>query len=122
MNEEQELIENKEYTDYPNNPESLPNATAVLVLGIVSIPTCFCAGIVGLVCGIIALVLAKKAMEIYREDPNKYSRSSLGNLKAGKICAIIGTSLAGLYVLYFMVILLVVGSSGVGFPWEQFNQ
>ena len=39
-------------------PRSLPNATATLVLGIVSIVSCWCIGIVGLTCGIIALYLA----------------------------------------------------------------
>ena len=40
--------------------QKLPNATAVLVLGILSIVTCCCYGVVGLILGIIALVLAKK--------------------------------------------------------------
>ena len=44
-----------------NQPQRpLPNATAVLVLGIIAIVGCFCDGIPGLVCGIIALVLAGK--------------------------------------------------------------
>ena len=38
----------------------LPNATTVLVMGIISILGCCCYGIIGIVCGIIGLVLAKK--------------------------------------------------------------
>ena len=51
-----ETLENNFQTKQP-----LPNATAVLVLGIISIVGCFCYGIVGLICGIIALILASKA-------------------------------------------------------------
>ena len=40
--------------------QKLPNATAVLVLGILSIVTCCCYGIPGIVAGIIGLVLYKK--------------------------------------------------------------
>ncbi|MBS1563194.1 MAG: hypothetical protein JST39_02345, partial [Bacteroidetes bacterium] len=34
----------------PNPQMPLPNATPVLVLGIISIVGCFCYGIVGLIC------------------------------------------------------------------------
>ena len=40
----------------PFGQQQLPNATAVLVLGIISIVGCFCYGIIGLILGIIALV------------------------------------------------------------------
>ena len=39
---------------------NLPNGTAVLVLGILSIVTCCCYGFIGLTFGIIAVVLANK--------------------------------------------------------------
>ncbi len=38
----------------------LPNATTVLVFGIISIVLCWCHGIFGLILAIIALVLANK--------------------------------------------------------------
>jgi hypothetical protein len=47
--------------------QKLPNATAVLILGIVSIVGCCCYGLPGLIAGIIALVLAKKDGELYRK-------------------------------------------------------
>jgi hypothetical protein len=46
----------------------LPNATAVLVLGILSIVVCF-------ITGIIALVLANKDMALYNANPGAYSPS-----------------------------------------------
>ncbi|RZJ67604.1 MAG: DUF4190 domain-containing protein [Flavobacterium sp.] len=66
----------------------LPNATAVLVLGILSICTCCCWGPIGLALGIIALVLAKKDDVLYLANPELYSNYS--NIKTGRILAIIG--------------------------------
>ncbi len=97
----------------------LPNATAVLVLGICSIVLCACAGIVGLICGIIALVLASKATAQYNENPSNYTTSSFGNLKGGKICAIIGTILSALYFIYYIVIIVFVGASLSHMPWDK---
>lgn len=94
-----------------NQKKTLPYSNAVLVLGIISIPTCFCFGIVGLTCGIIALVLSKKGLDIFEENPELYKPSSVGNLKAGKICAIIGTCTSGLYVLYIASILAIYGTA-----------
>ena len=45
--------------------QSLPNATVVLVLGILSIVFCCCYGILGLIPAIIALVLSKKDRALY---------------------------------------------------------
>ena len=45
----------KELIDNPGaGSESAPYSTAGLVLGIVSIPSCFCYGIIGLTVGIIS--------------------------------------------------------------------
>lgn len=96
----------------PNGPyavqDPVPNATAVLVLGIISIVGCFCYGIVGLVCGIIALILASSANKLIVQDPLRFSKSSIANLKAGRVCAIIGVILSSIYIvgviLYIMAI------------------
>ena len=80
--------------------QPLPNATTVLVLGILSIVTCWCVGIPGLVLGIIALVLSGKSKKLYMENPENYTEGSNKNLMAGRICAIIGTSLSGIYFLW----------------------
>ena len=82
----------------------LPNATAVLVLGILSIVTCILYAVPGLVMGIIALYLHKADRELYQRDPNRYAQS-FQNSNAGKICAIIGVSLSGLFLLWILITL-----------------
>ena len=94
---------------FTNGNDTLPNSTAVLVLGIISIATCWFYGIPGLVCGIISLVLFKKDNSLYKSNPSKYSVSSYKNLKAGQVCGIIGLSLSGLFVLYIIVAFLFIG-------------
>ncbi|KMQ67565.1 membrane protein [Chryseobacterium sp. FH2] len=89
------------------NEQKLPNATAVLILGIVSILGCCCYGLPGLIAGIIALVLAKKDGELYKNNPTAYSNYS--QLNAGKIMAIIGIILSVLYVIYVIVLVSTVG-------------
>lgn len=97
----------------------IPNSTAVLVLGIISIVGCFCYGIIGLILGIIALVLSGKANKIYQENPGNYTEGSLKNLKAGKVCAIVGTSLSGLYLIILVIYLVVLGSVVSSLPWNM---
>jgi hypothetical protein len=94
--------------DYNQPQIALPNATAVLVLGILSIPACCCYGI-GLVPAIIALFLAKSASKQYLAEPGKYLESSYKNLTTGNICAwigliisIISAILCIVYLVYFM--------------------
>ena len=93
----------------PGRPE-LPNATAVLVLGIISIVVCFCYGIIGLICGIIAMVLASKAKTLLDLNPDMYSEGSVKNMKAGRTCALIGIILSSLYMLFIIAYFVFVGS------------
>lgn len=85
--------------------KSLPNATAVLVLGILSIVMCWTYGVIGFILSIVALVLHSKDKEIYITNPAVYEES-FKNSKAGKICAIIGLVLSALFVLYFIAIFM----------------
>lgn len=78
--------------------QKLPNATLILVFGILSILTCCCYGIVGLALGITTLVLANKAAKLYAENPEAYT--GFQNVKTGKILAIIGIILSALYLLF----------------------
>lgn len=115
---------NTEYSDQGNTPfkVELPNATAVLVLGILSIVFCWCIGIPGLTMGIIALVLSKNSETQYSQNPAAYTETSYKNLSAGKICAIIGTSLSGVYILLFIVKIIFFGTafnSLMHIPWDQ---
>jgi M penetrans paralogue family 26 len=93
----------------PQVQQSLPNATTVLVLGILSIVVCF-------ITGIIALVMAKKDLALYEANPGLYSEASYKNLKAGRICAIIGLVLQGIgiliYILLAVIFVSAVGASG----------
>lgn len=91
--------------------QNLPNATPVLVLGIVSIVGSCCYGVVGIICAIIALVLAKKDRDLYRSSPGVYTEASYKNLDAGRICAIIGISLSALYILAIVGYLLIIGTA-----------
>ncbi len=98
--------------------EPVPNATAVLVLGILSILFWCCWGL-GLIMGIIALILGSKSKKLYKENPERYSLSSYKNLNAGWICALIGTILAGLGLVLGLIGLM-IGSGFMHFiPWDN---
>lgn len=90
--------------------QPVPNANAVLVLGICSIVGCFFYGLPGLICGIIALVLFKKAKAVNDTNPAKYE-ASFKNAKAGQICAIIGTSLSAVFFVIAIFWLIVFFSA-----------
>ena len=96
----------------------LPNSTAVLVLGILSIvATCGCIGIVGLILGIIALVLANKANLEYKTKIGTYSEVSYKNMNAGKICAIVGVCLNAITFVFIIFYMLIVGTAFSFIPW-----
>ena len=83
--------------------KKLPNSTAVLVLGIVSIAAC----LIGFITGTVALVLASNDLKSYNKNPEDYDENSYKNLTAGRTCAIIGICLSVvtilIYVLYFII-------------------
>ena len=87
--------------------QKLPNATLILVFGILSIITCCCYGIVGLILGIVAVILAGKATKLYAESPELYT--GYQNVKIGKILAIIGIILSALYLLFVIWLISAFG-------------
>ncbi|MDO6675078.1 DUF4190 domain-containing protein [Tenacibaculum sp. 1B UA] len=87
--------------------QKLPNSTGVLVLGIISILGCCCYGFIGLILGVVALVLAKKATALYNESPDEYD--GINNVKVGKILAIIGVILSSLYIITMVGMILFFG-------------
>ncbi|PKP26013.1 MAG: hypothetical protein CVU03_05740 [Bacteroidetes bacterium HGW-Bacteroidetes-2] len=91
--------------------QTLPNSTLVLVFGIISIITCCCYGVIGLIFGIIAIVLANKATKIYLESPELYSGYS--NVKTGKILAIIGVILNAIYLIIVLFYIVTIGYVGI---------
>ena len=94
---------------------TLPNATTVLVLGICSIV--FSCVFVGLVLGIIGIVLSGKGRKMYKEAPALYE--GYGQLNAGFIMSIIGTCIGALYTLYYIIVILIIGSSAT--IWHMNN-
>jgi hypothetical protein len=111
---ENQPIPQQQYSFNPQVP--LPNATTVLVLGIIGIAGCFCYGLPGLICAVIALVLASKDLKLYKANPDAYTPGSVSNLKGGRICAIIGLSLSILYFLAIIVIIVTVGFAALSDP------
>lgn len=91
------------------NQQKLPNATAVLVLGIVSIVACCCYALPGIITGIIGLVLYKKDKALYQQNPSLYS--DYNNLNTGRILCIIGIALSALYILSMII-------AGFAFGWD----
>lgn len=89
-----------------NQQSNLPNATAALVLGILSIVLSFCYGLFGLSCGIIGLILANKDRRLYLETPELYSPASFGQSNGGRICSIIGIIISSLILFLFIILLL----------------
>lgn len=100
--------QNQNLSSGPKTP--LPNATAVLVLGICSIVfACF---FVGAILGIIGLVLGSKGKKVYKENPSAYD--GFGQLNAGYIMSIIGTCLGGLYLIYWIIWVAILGTAMTG--------
>ena len=92
--------------------KDLPNATAVLVLGILSLVFCWCYGFVGLVLGILAVAIASGPRRAYLEHPEEYTEASYKNLSAGRVCGIVGMALA--VVAFVILMILGVTALGVG--------
>jgi magnesium-transporting ATPase (P-type) len=82
--------------------EIVPNSTTILVLGILSI---IFAGLIGLILGIIALNMAGKAKDLYESTPDRYTKGSISNASAGRVCAIIGVVISGLVFLFIVLII-----------------
>jgi hypothetical protein len=88
---------------YPQPLKSSGYAVASLVLGIASIPTCFCLGLPSIVCGILAVVFHKNAMQDI--EAGVVSASSAGMAKGGRICGMIGIVLGiGYWVVHIGMI------------------
>lgn len=107
--------------NYPLIQQPLPNSTGVLVLGILSIALCWCYGLIGIILGIIALVLASKGNALYKLNPSQYSIGSYNNLKAGKICGIIGLSISALYLIIVIIYVVFIGFAVFNTPWEMYQ-
>jgi len=90
-------------------------------MGILSIVFCWAWGVVGLILGIISLSLSGKASALYLQNTNMYSQSSYNNMKAGRICAIIGTILSALFLIYIIIVIAFFGAVMSNFPWDSYR-
>ncbi len=96
----------------PNQKIMLPNATAVLILGICSIVfSCM----FGVILGIIGIVLSGKGIKMHKANPDLYD--GWGQLNAGYIMSIIGTCLGALGLIYWIVWGLILGTASYGVWW-----
>lgn len=86
--------------------QKLPNATLILVFGILAILSCCCYGL-GVVFAIVAIILAKKADTLYLENPELYS--GYKNVKIGKILSYIGLVINVIYLIIVIYIYINIG-------------
>lgn len=95
--------------------QQLPNSTATLVLGICSIVFgCF---FVGFILGIIGLTISGKSKRLYLQNPNNYN--GYGALNAGRIMSIIGVVLGSIYILYYIIVVVIIGTASL--PWLELS-
>ncbi len=109
---EEQAFTSKPGSDPLNNTflqQNLPNSNTILVLGILSIVFCWwhLVSFVGIVLGITTLILSKKEKAVYYAAPQKFTISSLNNVKTGRTCAIIGLIIS--FVFFFLVTLFLIG-------------
>jgi hypothetical protein len=100
-------------SDYHTSVQvNLPNARKVLVLGVLSIVfSSWYFAIIGVILSLRALVLANHDLAHYSAGKSQYSLSSYNNLKAGRVCAMIGLSVSILFCILFLLILLGIFST-----------
>lgn len=79
----------------------LPHAKKSLIYGILSIVTaCCCLGVPGIILGYLGYNEAKRAKELYEQNPELYVSS--GNADTGRITSIIGLVLGVVFLLQFI--------------------
>ncbi len=99
-----------------NGPKrDLPNATLVLILGVLSLIFCWVFGFLGLILGIVTLVLASEQRRLYQQAPGEYTEYSLKNVNMGRVFAIISICIAAAVVLFVLLVIcgLFAGLAGL---------
>ncbi len=93
--------------------KQLPNATLVLIFGIISIVLCWCYGVIGLPLGIVGLILGNKAIKVDQQQPDVYL--GIQNVKIGRILSIVGIVLNLIFIVGIIyVIATVIGWDAIG--------
>ena len=82
----------------------LPHSQSALILGIFSIVTsCCCSGLPGIILGFFGMNEAKKAKQVYDQNPEMYS--GIGNADTGRITSIIGIVLGIILAIWTIYII-----------------
>ncbi|MDL2257185.1 DUF4190 domain-containing protein [Bacteroidales bacterium OttesenSCG-928-I14] len=102
--------------EFQGNQIPLPNATVVLVLGILSIIGCCCYSVPGIILAIVAIIMANSATKQYLSNPAMFTSASYSNLKAGKVCAIIALVLSILYLVSMIIMIAAIGIDAMTDP------
>ena len=84
-------------------------AIASMVMGILSIPSCFCYGIPSIIFAVLGLIFASVATK--QMSRGGYASSSRGMNTAGKICSYVGLTLGILYILFFVIMIIIAVNS-----------
>ncbi|MEH6406424.1 MAG: CCC motif membrane protein [Leeuwenhoekiella sp.] len=87
--------------------QKLPNSTLILIFGILGIVGTCCYGVPGFVFAIITLILANKALKVYKENPDLYD--DVSQVKTGRILAIISLILSILAIIFLVAIVAYFG-------------
>ncbi|HEU4717432.1 MAG TPA: CCC motif membrane protein [Bacteroidia bacterium] len=85
-----------------HQPRELPNASSSLVMGILSIIGALCLGVPGIALGVIAMIMGGNAVKNAENNPGAFRESDIRNAKAGKVCALTGTLLGALILLFII--------------------
>lgn len=91
--------------------QKLPNANTILILSILSVLTCCCYGVVGIVLAVVALQKAKKEEQLYFENPELYQ--NYGTLTAARFISFIGITLSSIYLAFTIYLWVFVGEAGI---------
>jgi hypothetical protein len=117
METENTRTENTNQTGAPTSfQHEIPNASVILILGIIALIISFFNSLVGIVAGVVSLVMARNAERLYHQTPRLYTLSSYSNIRSGRTCAIIGIVIA---ILKIILIGIILGLLGAFIPWDQ---
>ncbi len=109
--------ENNYGNKHPYEGQKLPGDPLALTLGIVSLVIflvlCWCYGVVAiitLILGIIGLIQANRSLKLYRQNPDKYSQTTLRSVQNGRILNMISVILSSIVVFAMLILAIFFGS------------
>ncbi|AXK87368.1 DUF4190 domain-containing protein [Nocardia farcinica] len=92
------------YASYGPPPPDHPQATTILVLGILGLVLCQ-------LCAPFAWIMGRRALNEIESSGGTIGGQ--GNVKAGYICGIIGTIILALYLLALVVVIVIAIIGGI---------